>query len=330
LSLLELSCALGDNVNTRPLIDEKVSPEGIALHITCIHASEMFWRQLKFAEFDVSEMSMASLMVATAKGQTEWVGIPVFTTRRFFHTGVYVRNDRGIESPADLKGKTVGVPEYQQTAAVWTRGVLRDDFGVDPRSMKWFMERNPEQSHGGSTGFTPPPGIDLQYVPRDKNLGQMVIDGELDALIHHVPATNLVDRSHVDPLKGGKVRLLFDPVAESHRYYAKHGIYPINHGAVVRRSIAEAHPWVVLNLFNAFAKAKDLVGRERTELLAPYVDTGVLDARARAATATDLLPYGIKGPKAVLETISRYLHEDGLTSRRIALDEVFAKSTLDL
>jgi 4,5-dihydroxyphthalate decarboxylase len=331
LSQLELSAALSENDRTQAILDGDVVPEAISLRATGMHPSEMFWRQLHNAELDVSEMSISSFMIATSKGPTEWVGLPVFTARRFFHTGVLIRTDRGIAKPEDLAGKKVGVPEYQQTAALWTRGVLRDEFGVQPASMEWFMERNPEQSHGGATGFTPPPGVKLSYVPRDTNLGQMLIDGKLDALMHHIQATNLIDRSSVDPLADPKVKRLFDPPsAESHRYFAKTGIYPINHMMVVRRSIAEKHPWVVLNVFNAMQQAKDRLVPELDSLLEPYYAVGTVDGAAKKKIHTDVMPYGVKGARKVLETISRFLHEDGLTSRRVELDEIFAKQTLDL
>src|SRR5713101_5453225 len=148
-SRLELSIALSDNERTRPLIEGRVVPQGIKLVPTMVHPSEMFWRQLKFAEFDVSEMSMSSLVISTARGPTPWVALPVFTTREFFHTRILVRADAGIAAPADLKGKRVGVPEYQQTAAIWGRGTLENEFGVPPRDMEFFMERTPEKSHGG-------------------------------------------------------------------------------------------------------------------------------------------------------------------------------------
>src|SRR5499425_1059443 len=136
-SLLELSIALSDNERTRPLIEGRVVPQGIKLLPTMVHPSEMFWRQLRFAEFDVSEMSMSSLLIATARGPTPWVALPVFTTREFFHTRILVRVDAGIATPADLKGKRVGVPEFQQTAAIWARGVLENEFGVAPRDMEF-------------------------------------------------------------------------------------------------------------------------------------------------------------------------------------------------
>jgi 4,5-dihydroxyphthalate decarboxylase len=331
VSVLELSCALSENDRTEAILSGAIHPEAIKLNTTALHPSEMFWRQLHKSEFDVSEMSISSLTIASAKGPSEWLGIPVFTMRRFFHTGVIIRKDRGIKKPADLAGKKVGVPEYQQTAALWTRGVLRDEFGVQPASMEWFMERNPEQSHGGATGFNPPPGVKLNYVPRETNLGTMLVEGKLDALMHYIHAQNLVDRSTVDPLADPNVGRLFDPPAsEAHRYYGKTGIYPINHCMVVRRSIAEKHPWVVLNIFNAFQRAKDALQPELDALLEPYYAVGTVDGAARTAIRTDVMPYGVKSAQKVLESITRFVHDDGLTNRRVGLDEIFAKQTLDL
>src|SRR5919206_1830350 len=138
---LQLSLIMGANDRSRPVLNGDVEPDGIDLTTTVAHPSEIFWRQLHFREFDISEMSLSSLLIAIAGGNTDWVGLPIFTSRRFFHTGVWVRTDRGIEQPADLAGKRVGVPEYQQTAALWARGILKDEFGLDPRSIEWWMER---------------------------------------------------------------------------------------------------------------------------------------------------------------------------------------------
>jgi 4,5-dihydroxyphthalate decarboxylase len=328
---LELSAAFMENVRTHPLVTGEIRPESIRLYASTLYPTEIFWRQLHHADFDVSEMSVSSLMIAIASGITDWVGIPVFAMRRFFHTGVMVHVGHGIAKPADLAGKKVGVPEYQQTAALWTRGILRDEFGLQPGSMEWFMERNPEQSHGGATGFSPPPGVRLSYVPREKSIGRMIVDGELDALIHFSPGNNIIDRSTVNPLASPNVRRLFDPPqAEARRYYAKTGIYPINHCVVIRRAIVEQHPWVVLNLFRAFEAAKRRTLDEIDPLVEPYAATGALDAPARDALRTDLMPYGLRSSRDVLETVSRYLYEDGLTSRRVQLDEVFDEQTLEL
>ena len=235
---LELSIALSDNERTRPLLEGRVAPQGIRLVPTMVHPSEMFWRQLRFAEFDVSEMSMSSLIIAVSRGDTRWVAIPVFTMRKFFYTSIIVRNDSGIAVPADLRGKRIGVPEYQQTWAIWSRGILQHEFDVHARDIEWFMERNPDKSHGGATGFTAPPGVRVNQIPPTTNMGEMLIRGELDGSLHYLAENNLVDRSTVDV--SGVTRYLFpDPAAEGRRFFAKTGLFPINHTVVVRRSLLE-------------------------------------------------------------------------------------------
>ena len=209
---LTLSLATAANPRSWPILDGTVKPDGIDLVPTVIHPSEMFWRQLKFQDFDISEMSMSSLMMATAQGNNDWVGIPIFTTRKFFHTEILVRKDAGINEPKDLKGKRVGVPEYQQTAALWARGVLQHEFGVHQSEMEHWMERVPTHSHGGATGFKPPPGTTVNQIPIEKSLGGMMVSGELQATIHYLRDNNLVDRSRVDLEHHPDIKPLFpDP-----------------------------------------------------------------------------------------------------------------------
>ena len=174
---LQFSIGLTSNPRTWPIIDGRIKPDSIDFVPTVLHPSELFWRQLRFAEFDVAEMSMSSLMMARSKGDERFVGIPVFTTRLFFHTTTLVRRGPNIDSPADLKGKRVGVPEYQQTAALWARGVLQHEFGVSPKEMEFWMERPPSHSHGGATGFVPPPGVTVNRIPVEKNIGSMMLSG---------------------------------------------------------------------------------------------------------------------------------------------------------
>ncbi len=327
---LQLSLACSNNPRTRPVIEGRVKPDGIDLHITPVHPSEMFWRQLHFEEFDISEMSMSSLLMATAHGDKRWVGIPIFTSRNFFHTGIMVRIESGIEKPEDLKGKRVGVPEYQQTAALWARAALQHVYGVTARDMKWWMERNEEMSHGGATGFAPPSDMEFHYIDRDSSMGEMLVNGELDASLLYIAGGNLVDRSTVNIAQDRRFRRLFpDQAAEAHSYYRKTGFYPINHGFVVKREVYEAHPWVVLNIFNAFSKARDLWAAEAKEAAQPFLQTGVLQPDGKGID-TPLFTYGVQGNKEILTAIPQFSHEQGLTPRVVGLDEVFAPQTLDL
>ena len=327
---IELSIALSDNENTRAVLDGRIAPDGIRLIPTALHPSEMFWRQLKFAEFDVSEMSMSSLTIATAQGPTPWVAIPVFTTREFFHLRALVRVASGIAAPADLRGKRVGVPEYQQTAAIWGRGVLQHEFAVHAREIEWHMERTPDMSHGGATAFKPPEGVTIHRIPLATNIGEMMVRGELDATLLYLTNPNLVDRSRIDLSKDDRFRPLFERKVEGPRYYAKTGIYQINHGMVIRRSLHERYPWAAINIYNAFARARAEVTRARDTALHRHYEPGLIGDDVRRALATDPMGYGVKGNRTVLETITQYVHEQGLAARRVGLEELFAASTLDL
>ena len=331
MSSLQLSLIMGANDRSRPVLDGRVKPDGIDLVSTVAHPSEIFWRQLHFKEFDVSEMSLSSLLMAVANGNRDWVGLPIFTSRRFFHTGAWVRSDSGIDQPADLKGKRVGVPEYQQTAALWSRGVLKHEFGVEPQDLDWWMERTEERSHGGATGFQPPAGVRFNRIPGTESIGSMLADGKLDATLLYLTDNNLVDRSRITLEGNSRFRLLFsNPAAEGQRYYEKTGIFPINHGMVVRREIYEKHPWVALNIFNAFRRAKDGAAARMREMVSTHVELGLLGPNARQALAVDPYPYGVKSNQKVLETVAEYSFEQGLTPRLMKMDEVFAPSTLDL
>jgi 4,5-dihydroxyphthalate decarboxylase len=327
-SRLRLSIALSANPNTRAILDGGVEAQGIELVPTALHPSEMFWRQLRFGDFDVSEMSMSSLLIATARGPTPWVALPVFTTREFFHTRILVRVGAGIESPSGLKGRRVGVPEYQQTAAIWGRGVLQHEFGVHARDIEWFMERNPDRSHGGATGFVAPAGVRVNQIPPSSSIGDMLARGELDATLLYLTDPNLVDRSRVDVSE--ITRPLFDREAEGRRYFAKTGLYQINHGVVVRRALIEQHPWIALNLYAAFVAAKNALARQAEDRLKPYLACGLIGDDVRRALARDPTAYGVKAARSVLETIADYVFEQGLTGRRVKLEELFAPSTMDL
>ena len=327
---LRLSIATDTNPRTRPIMDGSVTVDGIDLVHTALHPSEMFWRQLRFGEFDVSEMSISSLLMATANGDDRWAGIPVFTTRKFFHTEILVRKDAGIESPADLKGKQVGVPEYQQTAALWTRGVLENEFGVKPGDMTFWMERNPDHSHAHATGFKHPPGVTIKQIPHEKSIGSMMASGELDAVVHYILNANMVDRSTVDLSRHPDIKTLFaDPRAEGIRYYQKSGIYPINHGMVIKRELLERHPWIALNLYRAFEKANDLANNQRLAHTAYYVEAGLLSEEAGAALREPLLQHGMAANRHTLETAAEYSFQQGLTPRLMRLEEIFAENTLE-
>lgn len=325
---ITLSCAFAENPRSRPVLSGRVRPEGISFECSRVGMSELAWRQFRFHEFDFSELSMSSLMMARAQGEDSYIGLPIFTTRSFMQTNVLVREDSGIEEPRQLQGKRVGVPEYQQTAALWARGILQHEYGVDPLSIHWFMERTPERSHAGALGFEPPAGLDLRHIPAESNIGEMMLAGELDATLLYLGHPNLVDRSSADLGPGSGVRPLFrDRQAEGARYFEKTGLFPVNHAAAIRKDVAERHPWAVVNIYQAFLRAKELWREELRQSLEPYHATGLLSPEAQQR---DLFPYGVVANRALLETMIEYSFEQGLSRRKLSVEEIFHPATLDL
>jgi 4,5-dihydroxyphthalate decarboxylase len=327
---LRLSLGLASNPRTWPIIDGSVRPDGIELIPSVVDVAELFWRQLKFGDFDVSEMSMSTLMMLKAQGNEDWVGLPIFTTRRFFHTQIWVRRAAGIESPSDLRGKRIGVPEFQQTSALWTRGIIEHEFGVSPRDIEFWMERVPTHSLGGAIGFRPPPGISIHQIPPEKSIGSMMLSGEVDAAISYNQKLTLVDRSLVDLANHPAIKPMFpDPLAEGVRYFRKTGLFPINHGMIIRRTIAEHHPWVILNLVKAYDAADEIANRQRIEHVDYHVAKGVLSPDAARELRKPAIAHGVKANRAVLETAAGYSVEQGLTPRLMNVDDLFAESTLN-
>ena len=240
MAKLRLSFAVERSERTLPLIDGTIHPEGIELVPIVADPSEIFWRQLKFKEFDISALSFSSYMITKSQG-TDMIAIPVFPARRFMHTQLFIHTDSGVYEPGDLVGKRIGVGEYQQTAALWTRRILEHDFGVSQYKVDWYMERTEELSHGGATGFRPPRGISFHRIPPDKSLASMLVNHELDAApIHRAlqRGTNIIDRSTHNRGSDGdwsKVKPLFpDVMAEGARFIKKHGYVPASHTYVIR------------------------------------------------------------------------------------------------
>ena len=327
----QLSIAFAANPRTWPILDGRAKPEGIDLVASVVGPSELFWRQLKYADFDVAEMSFSSFIIALSKGDDRFVGLPIFTTRRFFHSFILVRRDSGIEKPEDLKGKRVGVTEYQQTGALWTRGALEHEWGVAARDCEWFMERTPELSHGGATGFSPPEGVVLRQIPPEKSVASMMVSGELHACVHYRGHKTLVNRSSLDLFNHPEIRTLFpDPRKEGIRYMNKTGIFPINHGMVIRREIAEKHPWVAINLVQAFNEANRIADAERLEHCEYHIATGLLPAAAREALRKTVVKHGVAANRKTLEAAALHSAEQGLTPRLVTLGEAFAPESMEL
>ncbi len=330
---LDLSLAMADYDKTDALRDGSVKPEGIALRYLVSPPSETFWRMLKFDEFDASEMSVSSFLIAKSRGRA-WTAIPVFPFRAFFHTLVFVRADSDIRRPSDLAGKRFGLPEYQMTAAVWVRGVLQHDFGVPPSAIRWYVERRPALSHGGLTGFRAPEKVSIDPVPDGETLASLLERGGLDAVMASPfpgmkSKLNETDFFHLS--RSPQVRPLFpDPVAEGVRYYRKTGFSHINHVLIVQDRVLAPHPWVAVSMFKAFTDAKAACYRTIDRLLRSSLMSafGLLEAQRRTF-GDDPYPYGLSENRAALQTLADYAHEQDLIPERVDVGEMFAATTRD-
>ena len=318
-------------------MDGAVQAEGLELIPTYSHPGETFWRQLKFQEFEIGEMSLSSYLIARSRG-ADMVALPVFPSRRLFHAELAYHADSGVKQASDLAGKRIGVAEYQQTAALWTRGILEHDFGVSQYKVHWYMERTEELSHGGATGFTPPPGISFHRIPPDKSLASMLVDHELDAAGVTGPwtrAPSFVDRSSRIPGSGGdwsKVKPLFpDRMAEGKRFFKKHGFLPANHAYIIRGDVYRKYPWVAFNLYSGFVKAKALAAEKLAERIPSALFFGrEYLAMTREIFGDDPFPYGLKANRPMLDRLVEYSHEQGLTEKKMKIEDLFAESTRDL
>jgi 4,5-dihydroxyphthalate decarboxylase len=321
--LLTLACE--DYDRTRALKDGRIMPEGIEINYLVMSVEEIFWRMMKYEEFDVSELSMGAFLTAAARGRRPFVGIPVFPSRTFRHRCIFVHSGAGIERPEDLRGKRVGVPEYSMTAAVWLRGLLEHEYGIAPREIHWIQAGEEQPGRKDRVDFEMPPGIRLE-TRNDQTLNQMIENGEIDAMMSPRMPTCFMKQST-------RVRRLFPNYKQVEMdYFRKTGLFPIMHVIVIKKSVYDKEPWVAQTLYKAFCAAKDLCMSE-------LYDTNVLRislpwASAEYEETRDLLsadywPYGLAANRHNLETLHGYLHEQGLIKQKLDLEELFAPETVE-
>ena len=308
------------------LIDGSVKPEGIELEYEVMNPGVLFRRIAQKADFDAAEMSMSTYMALVTRGDRRLIALPVFPSRNFRHGYIYVNAKAGIERPEDLKGKRMGTPEYQQTAAVWMRGFLEHDYGVQPKEMDWFTGGTKTAGYVERSHLDLPPEINFSVIPEDRYLEEMLDCGDLDALMSPVAP---------DPLYSGEgnVRRLFPDYRTVEKdYFKRTGIYPVMHTVIIRREIYDENPWVATSLFEAFEAAKRR-GRERlvsTGALAislPWVPAD-LEEMDEVFGGNDPWVYGLEPNRKMLETLIELSLEQGLSTRRLTLEELFVDDSL--
>ncbi|WP_175721729.1 ABC transporter substrate-binding protein [Burkholderia anthina] len=312
---------------TRALFDGRVAIEGCNTNLLNLPVEETFFRALNAAEFDVAELSFSSYTMLRSRGTCPYVAIPVFLSRSFRHSGIYIRTDLGIERPEDLAGRPIGTPEYQLTAGVWQRGLLQDRYGVAPSAIEWWTGGVEESGRREKVPFTAPAGTHVKPIPDTETLTEWLRDGRIHALIAPREPRCFIDR---EPNIG---RLFPDFATVERDYFDDTKIFPIMHVIGIRESLVAEHPWLPSSVFKAFAQAKRVAESELRQQAALKVMLPWLVAeyeRTVERMGADWWSYGIRGNERSLDAFVRYHHEQGLSGKRAAMEDLFAASTLDM
>jgi 4,5-dihydroxyphthalate decarboxylase len=319
MAKVTLGLAISHYDHVSELVTGRVQVEGVELIPLNLQIEDIFFRMINHRDFDVAEISMAKFSALMSQGNSPFVGIPVFPSRVPRHSSIYVRKNAGIKQPSDLKGKRVGVPEWAQTAAVYSRGMLQHRYGVDLKSIHWLQAGVDQPGRKEKVRLKLPEGLSYTQVP-DNSLSNMLVTGELDAALSAHPPQCFERR---DP----NVTLMFPDFLEVEQQYVKEtGIFPIMHAVAIRREIVERHPWVAVNLFAAFEEAKR---RSVQRALNPTssalpIPLGYEYARRmQEIVGSDLLPYGIEANRVTLDAFLQYALEQGVCEKQMSPEDLF-------
>ncbi len=318
-----LTLACWDYDRTSALANGDIRPNGVDLTYLSLPVEETFFRMLRYREFDAAEMSLSSYVISLLD-DGPFIAIPAFTSRAFRHNGIYVNVASGIAEPGDLPGRVVGLAEYQLTANVWIRGILAEHHGVPVGSVRYRTGGLHESGRVAKVTHDPPPGVQIEPIPADRTLADMLVTGEIDAL--YTPRTpRPFGQRHP-----GVRRLFTDPRPHEEQYYAATGIFPIMHVVVLRRDVYEARPWLAQSLYKAFEEARQAASRRMAETAASRYMLPWLYAeaeRSRQLMGEDFWSYGLAGNEAALEVFLRYSFDQGLARRMLDPAELFAPET---
>ena len=325
MSKLQLSIAMGDYDRTRPLQDGSVQIDGVDPVFMTLNPEEMFFRAMRSIDFDISELSFSSYLVKHSRGECPYIAVPVFVSRAFRHTSIYVRKDR-IKTPQDLKGRRVGVPEYQLTANVWARALLEDDFGVRPQDVVWVRGGIDTPGRPEKIRLQLPPEIRLESAPEGVTISEMLDNGDLDGFVAPRPPGGAA-------LRNPNVGWLFDdPTSVAKDYYQRTGVFPIMHIVGIRKELAAANPWLPAAVLKAFSEAKAMALERLSDTSAAKVTLPFVEEQLKAARATmgeDYWSYGVAPARRTLESFVRHHHSQGLSARLMSVDELFHPATYE-
>jgi 4,5-dihydroxyphthalate decarboxylase len=341
---LRLTMAFSDNPRVEPLKEGIIRPQGIALNCITLDPSTLFLRNLLYDEFDVAEMSISETLLARERGdgtKWDWSALPVFLSRGHVWPTLYVNTASGIATLADLKGKRIGVPDYDMTAALWFRIVLKDLYGIAAKDNVWFNGRTKELSHGGALGLdrAGPVGIAHHWLGPDQTLDQMLDRGEIDACTAIRPQARITagDPTVIDRWGGTQIygnprlkKLLEDDgKAVVFEYYKRTGFYQPNHHVIVQNRILREHPWVALELYDAFRRSKEMAYERARRYQSAYLYYPGGDAEEqRAVFGEDPYPLGLAAMGKNIERAIAGSLEQGLLTRPLRLEDIYFRTTL--
>lgn len=323
--MLELSVACQITDRTRALFDGKVAIEGCKANFVSGPAEELFQRAFRHGEFDISELSLGTHLLTTARGESRYIGVPVFLSRSFRHSAIYVRTDRGIDSPQALKGCRIGVPDFQQTAGIWVRGMLGDEYGVTSRDVRWVVGGLEQAGREARVPYRLPDDIHIEPIGADQALASLLDAGDIDAVIAPKPPSCFG--------RNERVRRLFpDFRSDEEAWFTRTGLFPPMHMLGIRRTLVEQHPWLPVNVYAAFRKSRDLALAELAvtdtlRVMHPWLTSEF--ERVKSLMGADYWRYGMKENRLDLETLQRYARSDGLIQEEVPLERLFATSTFD-
>jgi 4,5-dihydroxyphthalate decarboxylase len=321
---LKLSLACTQTDRSAPILDGRIAIAGCEVLPMPGQTQDIFRRTLTDQAFDIAEMSMSSHIVQVARGVADYVAVPVFLSRAFRHSSIYIRTDRNIGRPQDLAGRTIGLEQYQQTVALWLRGILAEQYGVRTQDVAWRTGGLEQPGGGERLALTLPAGIDVSPIPRGETLDGMLAAGGLDAVIAtRAPPCFTAGRPHIG-------RLFPDYRWAEEEYFRATRAFPIMHGLVIRRSLVDRHPWLPVEVFRAFVQAKALAMREVTMLNVARVTLPWIAehaAETRAAMGDNFWAYGLPESRHELEAMLRYASTDGLIARQLVPEDLFHPST---
>ncbi|MGA7805709.1 ABC transporter substrate-binding protein [Bradyrhizobium sp.] len=326
MSKLQLSIAIGDYDRMRPLVDGVVGIDGVDPQIMLLEPEEIFFRAFRHQEFDVCELSLSSYSVKTAAGTSPYVAVPVFPSRAFRHSSIYVRTDR-IRSPGELRGRRIGVPEYQLTANIWARMILEEDHGIRPSDITWVRGGYEQPGRIEKINLDLPPGVVVEDAGPGETISALLASGRLDAVIGP-RAPSCFERG--DPDIG---YLFADPQQAAADWYRRTRLFPIMHTLGIRRALAEQHPWLPVAVFKAFERSKAIALAKLGDTSAAKVTLPFVEDHLRAARSMmgeDFWPYGLEPNRAVLSRFLQRHHAEGLSARPLAPEELFHPASLEL